>query len=191
MSSAATSRHQVSLRLPESWVILDLDPATALASIRIRAERAFPGDGNAASRARLEAFLRLTTARAQDIGFHSVAGYFATLDEAPWSLIASAAVVVLDSPISLTSDELAEGLTGQGRGGSEVELELGPALRRVNRTRTLVPDTDEEIEVVSVQYVASVPQGVAILQFSTPNLTLEREFVDLFDAIAATAKLVE
>jgi hypothetical protein len=182
------------LRVPGAWIEVDLDPATTTGSIgRIVDERA-QGD-----RGMLRAKLESATAEAVAQGAVYAALFFDSVGGRAVS--ASLLVSVIDAkgdeeavsdPTELAGIRLAiaQGVCSEF-GEAEVELRTlgaGPAARV--RTRQPVGErgsgSGPEVEVL--QYFIPFPQGdrLAVLTFSTPNVSLGDAFTQVFDAIAGT-----
>lgn len=201
MTGSAHAVPSIRLRTPAAWVDLDLDPTTRAASIAAMVEEKAAGD-----RERIRAMLDSAAGDAAGEG-----AVFASLfSDTVAGKAVSASLVV--SVVDADSDEAAGGV-GPGlsadtaelqeirlaiaedlaadfhEGGAESELralEAGPAARV--RSRIAVEDDQEPTTVDLVQYFVPFPNGdrLAVLSFSTPNVSLADAFGEVFDAIAST-----
>ena len=178
------------IALPEGWVSIDVDPATAVRSAARLLDQLPPGGREHRADAR-----RLLEQLAADSATAGVTfcACLATVVEGTLPLLASLTISVngLDGAGNgpeLVRASLAAAEPG-GRTVDVVDLGAGPAVRRSGRLRLGRPGTDEVVTLVSRQFYVPVPgtlAEVALLAFASPTLELEAELGELFDGMAAT-----
>lgn len=190
------------LRLPDSWWHLDLDPATRDASIRRRIESQAK-DVSQLSRERVDALIRTTRRTAREAyaqGALQASGMLRVLPRGDDALVLSATMVLLrvgvpeGEPEDLADLLIAAGMQvgadaeGSGLPPGEVELLELPHVGAVGRI-TRIEDVDHKGKPVrtAVRHtLVPVPdtRDYLVLACSTPNVELAEQFHEVFDAIA-------
>ncbi|MFE3549688.1 hypothetical protein ACFXN2_13530 [Streptomyces kronopolitis] len=190
------------LRFPDSWWQLDLDPSTRDASIRRRIESEVE-QAPQLSREQVDALIRTTRRIAREAhaqGALRASGMLRILRAGSGPLVLSATTVVLR--ISVPEDEsedladlvMAAGMQlgtaaeGSGLPPGEVELVDLPHVGAVGRI-SRIEDVDHHGKPVptAVRHtLIPVPNSrdYLVLASSTPNVDLADQFYDVFDAIA-------
>ena len=181
------------IAVPEGWVSLDVDPATAAGSAARLLDLAGLGvderfRGHRADAERLLAQL----ASAAAAGGVTFAACLVTVvdDVLPVQATLTISVNALDGGGNRTGEvRAALAAADRERAVEVVELDAGPAVRRAGRLRGAAPGTEEQLTLVSRQFYVPVPgtgREVAVLSFSSPTLELEAELSELFDGMAGT-----
>lgn len=178
--------------VPSTWSVLDLDPGTSTGSIaRLVEERIGGGPELWAERRQMMAGLErsIETAVAQG----AVLGY--VLLSTAGGKVAAASLFV--SLIAATGElgevpepaAAAEGLAAR-LGGEVRELPVGPAVRMRRRRTVAVGDREgpSDVEIVQWYVLHETGRRLGLLTFSTPNVGLADEFGEVFDLIAATLR---
>ncbi|MEU6843525.1 hypothetical protein ABZ930_16785 [Streptomyces sp. NPDC046716] len=194
------------LRFPDSWWQLDLDPNTRDASIRRRVESQLE-KGPRLTREQVDGLIRSTRRIARDAyakGALRAAGMLRILPAGSGPLVLSATTVVLrisvpeDQAEDLADLVVAAGLQlgtdaeGTGLPPGEVELVelpgVGPA-GRITRIEE-VEHRGTRVPTAVRHTLVPVPnsQDYLVLACSTPNVDLAEQFHDVFDAIAESLR---
>ena len=205
MTESARVAASVRLRTPASWVDLDLDPVTRAASIAAVVEEKAVGErvramleaaaGDAATRGAVFASLFSDTVGGKAMSASLVVS---VVDAEPDDVGGGAgspggggqdssydAAALQEIRLGIAEDLAAD--FAEGGGESEIRaLDAGPAARV--RSRIAVEDGQPATTVDLVQYFVPFPGGdrLAVLSFSTPNVSLADAFAEVFDAIAST-----
>ncbi|MFG2297772.1 hypothetical protein [Streptomyces sp. NPDC048603] len=199
--SAAPRRF--TLRYPDSWWKLDLDPRTRDAAIRRAVDDQIKG--LQADRARVEAAVRDARKVARDAharGALQTAGMIVFTDSGE-SLVANALVMRVSPPPGHSSDlqelmlpvalENAKNPLGKGTSAHRAEIIEVPELGAVGRV-TQIQDIDYHdrgtVRTALMHTMVPVPHSRDLLcvSCSTPNLSLVDAFFDVFDAISSTLR---
>ncbi|WP_433857140.1 hypothetical protein [Streptomyces kronopolitis] len=190
------------LRFPDSWWHLDLDPGTRDASIRRRIESEVK-QAPQLSREQVDALIRSTRRTAREAhaqGALRAAGMLRILRASSGPLVLSATAVVLRMSVpEEQSEDLADlvmaagmqlGTAAEGTGlpPGEVELTELPHVGAVGRI-SRIEDVDHQGKPVPTAMrhtLIPVPNSrdYLVLASSTPNVDLAEQFYDVFDAIA-------
>jgi hypothetical protein len=180
----------VTLIAPHDWIEFDLDPATRNRSIHELVASRIPAEDNSVLHAQIEARLRTALARASDFGA-VMALAFAAVDSEPPNVLAAWLVLTMHPADGLELSGVGDALGYAGARTDAISLPAGPAVRAVAQVRQPVPDSDDEMEVLSVRYVVRLEEhtSLAMLSFGTSNVSLADDFIDLFDAIAESVRV--
>jgi|GEM_PF-1471499 len=190
------------LRFPDSWWHLDLDPSTRDASIRRRIESEVE-KAPQLTREQVDGLIRSTRRTAREAhgqGALRAAGMLRILKAGSGPLVLSATMVVLRMSVpEEQSEDLADlvmaagmqlGTEAEGSGlpPGEVELVELPHVGAVGRI-SRIEDVDYRgtpVPTAVRQTLIPVPNSrdYLVLASSTPNVDLAEQFYDVFDAIA-------
>jgi hypothetical protein len=189
----ATATPSVTVLVPATWAVLDLDPRTRTGSIaRLVEERIGGGPDLRSSRRRMMDGLEKAVDTAVTHG--AVLGYVLLTSGGGKVAMASLFVSLVDAVGDVDAAGLepaagAEGLAAR-LGGEMCDLPVGPAVRARRRQAVAVDDGASPSDVEIVQWYALHESGrrLALLTFSTPNVGLAGEFGEVFDLIAATLR---
>lgn len=201
-----TTPTHYSLRLPDSWWHLDLDPATRDASIRRRVEAQAEGTPQL-SREQVDTLVRTTRRTAREAyaqGALQASGMLRFLSRGTGVLVLSATMVLLrigvpeeesaDLADLLLSAGVQAGADAEGSGlpPGEVELLELPHLGPVGRI-TRIEDVDHRgtpVRTAVRHTLVPVPgsRDYLVLACSTPNVDLAEQFHEVFDAIAESLR---
>ncbi|MEW1749116.1 hypothetical protein ACIQU1_04695 [Streptomyces angustmyceticus] len=190
------------LRFPDSWWHLDLDPSTRDASIRRRIESEVE-KAPQLSRERVDALIRSTRHAAREAhaqGALRAAGMVRILRAGSGPLVLSATTVVLrisvpeDQSEDLADLVMAAGMQlgtaaeGTGLPPGEVELVDLPHVGAVGRISRIeeVDHRGTPVPTAVRHTLIPVPNSrdYLVLASSTPNVDLADQFYDVFDAVA-------
>jgi len=181
---------RIELLLPDDWEEIDLDQIDATVFALAGGER--PGEPEA--RALLKGFelqLRAALVRAQQEGAVGMYHFMVITSEEPHLLAASLVVYLRRFSGSLASMRAQLDTTSK-RVDDLVGERTGNALRVTEVVDVVLDGIDGPQPTLSARYYLELPdrEETAILVFTTPNLVLRDEFVDLFDDVAATFAVV-
>ncbi|WP_405591337.1 hypothetical protein [Streptomyces sp. NBC_01092] len=201
-SPAAAPRH-FTVRYPDSWWKLDLDPSTRDAAIRRAVAEQVKG--MQVDRARLDAAVRDARSRARAAharGALQIAGMIAFTDRDE-SLTANVVVMRVSPPEGHSSDlaelllpvalENAKNPLGRGTSANTAELIEVPGLGTVGRV-TQIEDIDYygrgTVRTALMHTAVPVPHSrdLLVITCATPNLSLVDAFFDVFDAVSGTLR---
>jgi hypothetical protein len=183
----------VTVFVPATWAVLDLDPRTRTASNgRLVEERIGGGPDLRPIRRRMVEGLE----RAVDIAVAqgAVLGHVLLTSEGGKVATAALFLSLVDAVDNPGGQLPAPGAAAQGlaaRLGGEVrELPIGWAVRVRRRQSVDADGTGSPSDVEIVQWYSLHESGrrLALLTFSTPNVGLAEEFGEVFDLIAATLR---
>ncbi|MCX4585350.1 hypothetical protein [Streptomyces sp. NBC_01481] len=199
---AAAPRH-FTIRYPDSWWKLDLDPGTRDAAIR-RAVQA-QAEGFQVERTMLDTMIRSARKTAREAharGAVQAAGMIQFTDNAE-ALTATTIVMRVVTPEDHSSDlsELilpvalknAKNPLGKGTSANTAEVIELPGIGSVGRV-THIEDVDYlgrgTVRTALMHTVVPVPNSrdFLVVSSSTPNLSLVDAFFDVFDAISGTVR---
>jgi hypothetical protein len=195
---------QYTLRFPNSWWHLDLDPGTRDASIRRRIEAQSEGR-ESISREQVDSLVSSTRKIAREAyaqGALQAAGMFQFLDDGS-SLIATTVVLRVQAPEESSTD-LSELLLpvamknagnplGRGTPANSVDVIELPEIGSVGRV-TAIEDVDFQgkatVRNAMMHTIVPVPHSrdFLVISSTTPNLALVDEFFEVFDAISGTLR---
>lgn len=178
----------VRLALPPAWVEIDPREPDVLGALRRQID--VPDGGEelvVALLAPLAVRLSRLSARADIV----LAGCYSELIEIPGEtdpFVMTAQVTLAMSPPVGSLDRLQEVLGGDGVEVEPVDLPAGPGVLVTGRTHVDDEGWTGPQEAMLRRYFVPVPglNRVAALSFLSPNLDLEDEFAEVFDAIAET-----
>jgi hypothetical protein len=200
MTGTGGSEAAMSVVLPSSWKVIDLDPSTRERSIdRLVRQAIGTADQLALYRRWAIAAYRRMVADAADAGAFFAATYaeevaghplaasllmfLGTLPEGP-----GGGQITLDQMmIDLGDPALGEETVDPPR---EVELSTGKAVRSRCRVEAEVPDSGGEATVDVTRFFVPIPEDdrLLVMAFSTPILPVSDALADLFDRVAQAVR---
>lgn len=183
----------VTVFVPATWSVLDLDSQTRTGSIaRLVEERI--GGGPDLSAARRRMMEQLERAVDTAVGQGAVLGYVLLTSGggkvATASLFVSLVDALSDPGGQVPEPAVAAEALAARLGGEVRELPVGPAVRARRRQSVALEDggTPSDVEIVHWYALHESGRRLALLTFSTPNVGLAAEFGEVFDLIAATLR---
>lgn len=189
------SSPSISLVLPATWRVLDLDPATRdRYAERVARQIVGSGDRWALYRRWAVKSYRQMAGEASEAGAFFAASYAEKV--AGYVVAATLMVFVGMSPVE-QPDELGPALDDVGKGevlvdpARPVELRVGPAVRSRVRVAAGVPDSGGRTLPVDVtRFFVPVPASdrLMVMAFSTPILPVADALAELFDQVAMTVR---
>jgi hypothetical protein len=202
----AAPRPPIGFRIdvPDEFTSLDLDPATADASIEALLDRRSAGvPGAARQRARARQVLQRVVAEHREAGVF-LASFLAGAGASPGEMIGASLTLAwrrfaggidLDGlEFYFRDDDPAPGEDPGLRDVRRIEHDYGETVRVINRQLVPVPLTSRRQEVVVVQHLVPAPppadEWLAVLTFSTPDVEGRDDFVDLVGRIAASLEFL-
>ena len=193
------------LDLPDEFTSLDLDPATADASIeRLLDERSAAVPGAARQRVRARQVLQRVVGEHRSAGVF-LASFLAGAGASPGEMIGAgltlawrrfAGGIDLDGlETFFRDDDPAPGEDPALRDVRRVPLPYGEAVRVVNRQLAPLPLTSRRQEVVVVQHLVPAPppaaDWLAVLTQSTTDVASRAEFTDFAGRVAVTLEFLD
>jgi hypothetical protein len=182
----------VTVCVPATWSVLDLDPRTRGGSIaRLVDDKV--GGGPDLQPARRRMMDGLEKAIVTAVGRGAVLGYVLLTSGGEKVATASLFVSLVDATGApggeVPGSEAAVALAARV-GGEVRELPVGPAIRVRRRESVALDEGGSPSDVEIVQWYALHGSGrrLALLTFSTPNVGVAREFGEVFDLVAATLR---
>lgn len=202
----AAPRPAIGFRLdvPDQFTSLDLDPATADASIeRLLEERSASVPGAARHRARARQVLQSVVAGHREAGVF-LAAFLVSVGPSPGEMLGASLTLAwrrfaggidLDGLVMFfTEDDPAPGEDPATREVRRVPLPYGEAVRVVSRQSVPVPLTSRRQDVVVVQHLVPAPEPaadwLAVLTASTPDVAGAEDFTVLAGRVAATLEFL-
>jgi hypothetical protein len=191
--------------VPEEFTSLDLDPATADASIeRLLDARTAAVPEAARHRVRARQVLQRVVADHRGAGVF-LAAFLSRLGASPRDMVGASLTLAwrrFGGGIDLegletwfTEDDPAPGEHRSLREVRRVDLRYGEAVRVVNRQFAPVPLSSHHQEVVVVQHLVPAPapaaEWLSVLTLSTPDVAGAAEFTGFADRVAATLELLD
>lgn len=203
----AAPRPPIGFRLdvPDDFTSLDLDPATSDAAIeRLLDERSAGVPGAARQRARARQVLQRVVAEHRDAGVF-LASFLAARGASPGEMIGASLTLAwrrfaggidLDGlEIFFRDDDPAPGEDLALREVTRVAHPYGETVRVLNRQQVPLPLTSRRQEVVVVQHLVPAPppaaEWLAVLTFSTPDVTGSAEFAELAGRVTGTLEFLD
>lgn len=191
--------------VPDEFTSLDLDPATSDAAIeRLLDERSASVPGAARQRARARQVLQRVVAEHREAGVF-LASFLAARGASPGEMIGASLTLAwrrfaggidLDGlETFFREDDPAPGEDLALREVTRVDHPYGETVRVLNRQEVPLPLTSRRQEVVVVQHLVPAPppaeEWLAVLTFSTPDVTGTVEFAELAGRVAGTLEFLD
>lgn len=200
MTGTSGGEAAMSVVLPSSWKVVDLDPATRDRSIDRLVRQAIGGADQLALYRRwaVAAYRRMVAdaaeagaffaaTYAEEVAGHPLAAsllmFWGTLPAGPGGTQISVDQMVVD----LSDPALGEEAVDPPR---VVELPTGTAVRSRCRVEAEVPDSGGEASVDVTRFFVPVPEDdrLLVMAFSTPILPVSDALADLFDRVAQAVR---
>lgn len=202
----AAPRPPIGFRLdvPDEFTSLDLDPASSDAAIeQLLDERSADVPGAARQRVRARQVLQRVVAEHREAGVF-LASFLAAGGAAPGEMIGASLTLAwrrfaggidLDGlETYFREDDPAPGEDPDRREVTRVDHPYGETVRVVNRQLVPLPLTARRQEVVVVQHLVPAPppadEWLAVLTFSTPDVSGAAEFAGLAGRVAGTLEFL-
>ncbi|MGH2719944.1 MAG: hypothetical protein ACRDJU_15395 [Actinomycetota bacterium] len=184
------------IALPEGWVGLDVDPATAAPALSQALDLAAARDPSVTQhRAATEQLLAELLDAARRAGVRFIACYLRVFEH---TLPVQASLTVSINDVGQSSDpaNILNGLEADQRWGKRlataiVDLPAGKAVRRAGLKRSPPPGQPgaQPVELLSREFFVPLPgaaEEIAVVSFASPTLVLSDDLNRLFDSMAST-----